>query len=585
MLISRLIIKNFRSIKNSEEITLTKLFAFIGKNNTGKSAILKALQVFWGKIEAKESDFHKNKVDENIEIEVFFKNYNDEKYKNLFLDKDGNEIEETKIKITISKDSSSGKLKEEFLLNDVEKSSTIRKNLPKILIIPDIRNPEKESTAGAKTYLKDLIDQIESQSSLEQEKQRKIEEVKNIIIKDIQDISKLTTENIQNILGDKCEVLINPSIDISKAVSYETDLIFGNIEEGNRVKLLSCGTGIQSIFILALLETYAQKNQYSDEILLIEEPEVYLHPELQRKMFKTLRNIADANQVIFTTHSPIMISEVWATESIRQVSLNDEGETIISQIKIEEVIDELGIRYEDILNPSLILFVEGDNDEKFFKNIGINNPKIKFINSDGLRAIHYFAYIKILTSDSVKNNFRIIADSDGLDSLVRHAEIEGSIRKEFKRPITINLDEKITVLPEYAPESYFLKTTILSKSFPKIKKEDIENFVDTYKQEYTEQRKIKNLTIERNRIDFQIYFNPKRIFEDFKKNNKKYDDFWRDKGNFLEVRKQIRKDCDHLKINKDKSHFDHIFENIDVEKDLPEELIVFKNEILKLLVN
>lgn len=54
-----------------------------------------------------------------------------------------------------------------------------------------------------------------------------------------------------------------------------------------------------------------------EAILIIEEPEVYLHPEYQRRMFSAMRRIAENNQVIYTTHSPIMISDIWLTESVR----------------------------------------------------------------------------------------------------------------------------------------------------------------------------------------------------------------------------------------------------------------------------
>lgn len=104
MQISKLRIKNFRSIKDSQDIELTKLYALIGKNNTGKSAVLKAIQLFWGKLKIEKSDFHKG-INKNIEIEISLKNYNDkEKYQELFLDKDKKEKAEIKLKLIISPD-------------------------------------------------------------------------------------------------------------------------------------------------------------------------------------------------------------------------------------------------------------------------------------------------------------------------------------------------------------------------------------------------------------------------------------------------------------------------------------------------
>ena len=49
--------------------------------------------------------------------------------------------------------------------------------------------------------------------------------------------------------------------------------------------ILNCGTGYQSMIILSILEAYVKLAQKRTEyILIIEEPEVYLHPSLQRKI-------------------------------------------------------------------------------------------------------------------------------------------------------------------------------------------------------------------------------------------------------------------------------------------------------------
>ena len=70
-------------IKNTGELNPTKLFALIGKNNSGKSTIVRALQVFWGgdkEFEIKDSDFHKNTPDP-IEILVSLTDFFQEKDK------------------------------------------------------------------------------------------------------------------------------------------------------------------------------------------------------------------------------------------------------------------------------------------------------------------------------------------------------------------------------------------------------------------------------------------------------------------------------------------------------------------------
>ena len=90
MYISKLCIKNYKSFLDSGVIELKEdIFAFIGQNNTGKSAILDSIQVFFptSKKVITSEDFHKG-TNEDIVIEVWFKNV-DKSYleANIYKDK------------------------------------------------------------------------------------------------------------------------------------------------------------------------------------------------------------------------------------------------------------------------------------------------------------------------------------------------------------------------------------------------------------------------------------------------------------------------------------------------------------------
>ena len=47
MLISRITIKNFRGIDNLEDLDVSRINTFVGKNDSGKSTILRALDCFF----------------------------------------------------------------------------------------------------------------------------------------------------------------------------------------------------------------------------------------------------------------------------------------------------------------------------------------------------------------------------------------------------------------------------------------------------------------------------------------------------------------------------------------------------------
>lgn len=53
-------------------------------------------------------------------------------------------------------------------------------------------------------------------------------------------------------------------------------------------------------------------------ILAVEEPELYMHPTAQRTIRRVLRAISDGNdQVLFTTHSPLLVDVTYFDEIIR----------------------------------------------------------------------------------------------------------------------------------------------------------------------------------------------------------------------------------------------------------------------------
>ncbi|MBE0415161.1 MAG: ATP-dependent endonuclease [Dehalococcoidia bacterium] len=82
MRISQVSIRNFRALKQLEELRLDDMSIIIGKNDTGKSSILYALDLFFEKRKVKSSDYFKPPGSapraDAIEIEVVFTNLDDD---------------------------------------------------------------------------------------------------------------------------------------------------------------------------------------------------------------------------------------------------------------------------------------------------------------------------------------------------------------------------------------------------------------------------------------------------------------------------------------------------------------------------
>ena len=78
-------------------------------------------------------------------------------------------------------------------------------------------------------------------------------------------------------------------------------------ESGFDINATELGGGFQNAIVIAILKAFEELKK-SGAMFLIEEPEMFLHPQMQRSLYKTLRDIGTQNQVIYTTHSPHFVT-------------------------------------------------------------------------------------------------------------------------------------------------------------------------------------------------------------------------------------------------------------------------------------
>ncbi|OLN30165.1 putative ATP-dependent endonuclease, OLD family [Desulfovibrio sp. DV] len=99
------------------------------------------------------------------------------------------------------------------------------------------------------------------------------------------------------------------------------------VDDGFRNAVENKGHGLQRAIIFTILRRYAEYMTSSPQgkrrnlVLAVEEPELYMHPQAQRTIRKVLRNIVDSgDQVIFSTHSSLLVDVAYFDEIIRMES-------------------------------------------------------------------------------------------------------------------------------------------------------------------------------------------------------------------------------------------------------------------------
>lgn len=112
------------------------------------------------------------------------------------------------------------------------------------------------------------------------------------------------------------------------------------------------GHGLQRAVIFAILRSYAklvtdkQDGSKRTLILGVEEPELYMHPTAQRTIRRVLRAIADGgDQVLITTHSPLMVDVEYFDEIVRIEAAQPGGSPRPYQLSVTQLIDDLVARY------------------------------------------------------------------------------------------------------------------------------------------------------------------------------------------------------------------------------------------------
>ncbi|MFW9855304.1 MAG: ATP-dependent endonuclease [Candidatus Thorarchaeota archaeon] len=173
-----------------------------------------------------------------------------------------------------------------------------------------------------------------------------------------------------------------------------------------------------------VLMSYVLTSIPSPRIILIDNPNLYLHPRGERKLAKRFINL-DNKQIFLSTHSArLLIGNAFLVDLKKGFT---RVRSIRGEKSMNDVVKLLGIRPSDSFGADIVIFVEGRTDARVYRAFediiaastqkqSFPRNKVAYIGVGGWTNIRFALHLELLRSKFVRSRALAITDGDIKDS-------------------------------------------------------------------------------------------------------------------------------------------------------------------------
>lgn len=484
MYIKKLSIEGYRCFSELFEINFRKgLNVIVGENGAGKTTIINSFRQLFidtesGSYNVSSDDFNKPFKEKSIVSDSFkikvefdglvgpepiaFLQWSDAS-NNVFLN------------LEVLNKELRGRFKKSFWGGNSKSSQFDIELFDKIhcIYLPPLRDAESKLVNGRQSRLSKLLKFIEAEKIKSCKKakeqhplEKKFKEFNQSLIDDkdssIKKANELIADHLLKAVGQNFSQSTHIQFvenDFSKIVENLRLIFFPNITTGEADRfrdLCQNSLGYNNLLyiasILAELTLTADTDESLYRLLLIEEPEAHLHPQLQVRLLDHLEKVATHNnvQVIVTTHSTVLASSIKIDKIIHLTKHENPKATALAECGLAPKNLDFLNRWLDITKSNLlfasgVILVEGIAEQMLIpelaktilKSRAINNIEDYGVSVINLNGIYFNHFMRLYCN--IKGVSDIQPDQDGINIPIRCSGIT-----DLDPDITLEEEEKST---------------------------------------------------------------------------------------------------------------------------------------------